>query len=79
MYITREKLEEIKEKHSTLIIVNSDVIGAMRFVQEVLEAEADALKEREPTAATTIDRLNAAAYEIFDLCGDIDREEFGKE
>ena len=76
MYITREKLTELREKYSTLLIVNSDVVDALNFVRELLEAEADAIKEREPYATASIDRLNAAAYEVFDICCDIDNERF---
>ena len=76
MYITREKLAELREKHSSLLIVESDIVAALNFVQELLEAEADAIKERAPYATATIDRLNAAAYEVFDICGDIDNERF---
>ena len=79
MYITKEKFEEIREKYSTLLIVNSDVVDALNFVQELLEAEADAIKEREPDATAGIDRLNKAAYEVFDICGEVDNENFYKE
>ena len=76
MYITKEKFNELREKYSTLLIVDSDVADALNFVQELLEAEADAIKEREPYATASIDRLNAAAYEVFDICGDVDNERF---
>ena len=76
MYITKEEFDALREKYSTLLIVNSDVVDALNFVQELLEAEADALKEREPTATASIDRLNKAAYEVFDICGQVDNEDF---
>lgn len=79
MYITKEKFNELREKYSTLLIVNSDVVDALNFVQELLEAEADAIKEREPDATATIDRINRAAYEVFDICGDVDNERFYNE
>lgn len=77
MYMSKKKFEEIRANHDMLLIVNSDVIDSLRFVQEILEAEADALKEKEPTAVNTIERLNVAAYEVFDLIGQIEYEQFG--
>ena len=77
MYMSKKKFEEIRAKHDMLLIVNSDVIDSLRFVQEIMEAEADALKEKEPTAVNTIERLNVAAYEVFDLIADIEYEKFG--
>lgn len=78
MYITKEKFDEIREKYSTLLIVNSDVVDALNFVQELLEAEADAIQAAEPDATFTIDRINAAAYEVFDICGEVDNERFAE-
>lgn len=76
MYLTKEKFEKLRKKYSNLIIVDSDVVDALNFVQELLEAEADAIKEREPDATAAIDRINRAAYEVFDICGDVDNERF---
>lgn len=76
MYITKGKFEEICKKYSSLLVVEGDVAEALNFVQELLEAEADALKNVEPEATASIDRLNAAAYEVFDIQGDIENEEF---
>lgn len=76
MYITKEKFKELREKYRNLIIVESDAVDALNFAQELLEAEADAIKDREPDAIATINRLNAAAYEVFDICGDVDNERF---
>lgn len=76
MYIKKEKLEELKEKYSSLLIVESDVVDALNFVHELLIAEADAIKESEPDATSSIARLEAAAYEVFDVCGDIENEKF---
>ena len=77
MVISTEKMKEILEKYS--FITDSDVIEALNFTQEILEAEADALKEKEPYATTTINRLNAAAYEVFEIANDIDFENFVNE
>lgn len=62
MYMSKEKFDEIKAKHSTTIVVDADVGEALAFVQDLLEAEADAIKNREPHATASIGRLNEAAY-----------------
>lgn len=46
------------------------------FVQDLLEAEADAIKNRESHATASIGRLNEAAYEVFSISNEIDAEEF---
>ena len=76
MYITREKFEEICKKYHGLLLIERDIEDAFSFVQELLEAEADATKELEPQAFRSIDRLNAAAYEVFNLGNEIENEEF---
>lgn len=58
MYMSKEKFDEIKAKHT--------------FVQDLLEAEADAIKNREPHATASIGRLNEAAYEVFSIAGEFD-------
>ena len=63
MYMSKKKFDEIKAKHSTTIVVDADVGEALAFVQDLLEAEADAIKNREPHATASIGRLNEAAYE----------------
>lgn len=77
MYMTRETFDKIKASHNTLVLVDSDVDEAMAFVQDLLEAEAEAIKAHEPSATTSIKRLNDAAYEVFSMLGDINLEEFG--
>lgn len=78
MYISKEKFQEICQKHSTLLVLDSDATEALSFVQELLEAEADAIKAVEPEATNSIDRLNAAAYEVFSISGDMDNEVFSE-
>lgn len=78
MYITKEKFEEICKKYNTLIIGDGDAVDACNFVHELLEAEADATKEKEPHATASIDRLNKAAYEVFSVGGEVNNEEFGE-
>ncbi len=78
MYITKEKFEEICKKYPTLIFSEGDAEDALNFVEDLLEAEADAIKAVEPEATASINRLNAAAYEVYDLCGDVGNEAFGE-
>ena len=78
MYISKEKFDEIKKRYSTLLILDGDPVDALNFVQDLLEAEADAIKEREPNATASINRLNEAAYEVYAICGDVDDEEFSE-
>ena len=76
MYITKEKFEAIVKNHRSLLVVEGDVSEALEFVQELLEAEADALKKKEPHATVSIQKLNDAAYQVFEVCGEIENEEF---
>lgn len=78
MYLKKEKFEELKEKYKNLLIMRSDVADALNFVQELLEAEAKAIKECEPNATVSINRLSMAAYEVSDVCGDIENESFSE-
>ena len=79
MYITRKRFEEIKHKYSTLLVLDTDAEEALNFAQELLEAEADAIKAREPHARASIDRLNQAAYEIFSICNEVGEGDFLRE
>lgn len=76
MYITKEKFVEICKRYSTLLICDGDAVDALNFVRDLLEAEADAIKEHEPQATASIGRLNEAAYEVFSMSGDVDNEDF---
>lgn len=77
MYITKEKFKEIKGRHNTLLVLEDDADEALTFVRELLEAEADALKVAEPYAVASIKKLEDAAYQVFEMSGDINAEEFG--
>ncbi len=79
MYMARQKFDEIAGKHNTLLVVDSDAAEALEFVQELLEAEADALKEKCAYATKTIDRMESAAHEVFDIRQEIDNGVFGTE
>ena len=78
MYLSKEKLAEIKAKHGTLIILDSDLAEALEFAYDVMIAESDAIKEREPDATSTIDRLERSAYELYELFHDVECENFSE-
>lgn len=77
MYMTKQKFDEIKKRHSTLLILDDDASEALEFVQELLEAEADALKEKCAYATRSIAETESAAHQVFDMRREIDEEEFG--
>jgi hypothetical protein len=62
--MTKEQLKEIMNKHC---IVGCEVEDVIYFVQDLLEFQADELKATEPYATRSIERLEAAAYEVWDL------------
>ena len=72
------KLEEIKSKYPTLVLMDDDIADAFNMVSDILTAEADAIKEKEPYATASLNRLEAAAYEVFSVCGDIENENFSE-
>lgn len=78
MYLSKVKLEEIKRKYPTLILMDGDITDAFNMVSDILTAEADAIKEKEPYATASINRLETAAYEVFSVCGDIENENFSE-
>ena len=78
MYLSKVKLEEIKSKYPTLILMVGDIADAFNMVSDILTAGADAIKEKEPYATASINRLEAAAYEVFSVCGDIENENFSE-
>ena len=50
MYLSKVKLEEIKNKYPTLVLMDDDIADAFNMVSDILTAEADAIKEKEPYA-----------------------------
>ena len=73
------KQREICKKYSSLLVMKGDAVEALNFVHDLLTAEADAIKEKEPTATVTIKRLEDAAYEVFSVSGEVDWQEFREE
>lgn len=67
MTLTKEKLEEIKRRYSSLILTDSDVEDAIDFVYDILTAEADAIKAEYPYATNSIKRLEDAAHEVNEI------------
>ena len=45
MYLSKVKLEEIKSKYPTLVLMDDDIADALNMVSDILTAEADAIKE----------------------------------
>ena len=43
MYLSKVKLEEIKSKYPTLILMDGDIADAFNMVSDILTAEADAI------------------------------------
>lgn len=77
MYMTKQKFDEIKKKYNTLLVLDDDVGEALDFVQELLEAEADALKEKCAYATRSIDEMENAIHQVFDMRREIDNGYFG--
>ena len=62
--MTREQFKEIMKRHC---IVDCEVEDVIYFIQDLLEFQADEIKEKEPYATRAIDRLESAAREVWDL------------
>ena len=62
--MTKAQLKKIMEDN---YIFNSDWMDAIQFVQDLLEFQTDELKENEPYATVTINKLEEAIYEVFSL------------
>ncbi len=77
MYMTKEKFDEIKRKHSALLVLDEDATEALEFVQELLEAEVDALKEKCAYATRSIAETESAIHQVFDMRHEIGGEQFG--
>lgn len=62
--MTREQFKEIMRRHC---IVDCEVEDVIYFIQDLLEFQADELKENEPYATRSINRLEEAAREVYGL------------
>lgn len=70
MSMSKEKFQEIKQRYNSLLM-DDDVSNALDFVHDLLCAEVDAVKVSEPYATNTIKRLEAAAYEVFEIAQEV--------
>lgn len=59
--MTKEKFKEIMNKHC---ILDCDVEDSIYFIQDLLEFQAEELKQNEPYAVNSIRRLEEAAREV---------------
>lgn len=62
--MTKAQLKKVMEDN---YIFGTDWMDAIQFVQDLLEYQADELKENEPYATVTINKLEEAIYEVFSL------------
>ena len=64
----KEKFEAILKEHG---IYGEDVCEILDAVNDMLLFVADKIKQEEPYATVTIDRLEKAAYEVCSLASDL--------
>lgn len=62
--MTKEKFNEIMKENC---ILACEVEDAIYFIRDLLESQADELRENEPYATKTIQRIETAAREVSDL------------
>ena len=62
--MTKAQLKEIMDKYC---IVGCEVEDVIYFIQDLLEFQADETKENYPYATNSIERLESAAYEVWNL------------
>lgn len=79
MVLSKEAFKEIVKEHSTLLVVDEDAVCALNFAADVIEAEIKALQKKCPYATHTIDRLESALHEVYQLSRDADNDEFSEE
>lgn len=77
LLMTRAEFNEICEMHKETIVVPSiDASEALWFALDVLEAEVEAIQEREPYATNSIQRLKMAMDELRFIARDVDNGDF---
>jgi len=79
MVMSKETYQKIVSRYASLLLTEDDAVDALDFAHDILKAEAVALIEKCPYATRTIDRLEEAAHEAFQLAGDVANEEFSEE
>lgn len=76
MLISREDFDAITYRYN---LTDGEAENACDFVHELLCAEADLTEEKYPTATVSMNRLNNAAYQVFEVGSDIASDTFGEE
>lgn len=79
MVLSKEAFKKIVKEHSTLLVLDEDAACALYFAADVIEGEIKALKEKCPYATRTIDSLESALHEVYELARDADNEDFSEE
>ena len=73
--MTKEELEKVRNEHYLYIYSDMDAYEAVSFVADLLEAEANSLREHEPYATRTIERLEQAYREVINLEPGLEEED----
>lgn len=79
MVTSKEAFKKIVKEFNTLLVVDNDPAEALWFAVAVIDAEINAVKDKYPYATRSIDRLEAARHELWDLACDCENEEFSEE
>ena len=79
MVMSKETYQRIVSRYSSLLLTEDDAVDALDFAHDLLNAEADALKEKCPYATRTIDDLEAAAFRLSCACSEVENKEFSEE
>lgn len=72
--MTRTELKKIQEKY---LVFDSELDDVISFVEELLQHQAEEIKEKEPYAWRTVQEIEAAANRVWNLqdyIGDITEE-----
>lgn len=73
MIMSRKQFDELLSRYD---MSDADAENAFDFVHDVLALEEDLTEQNAPEAFNTINRLNNAAYVVFETCGDVSGERF---
>lgn len=79
MVLSKEAYDKIVRRYSSLLLMEDDAVDALDFAHDILNAEADATKEKYPYATRTIDELESAALRLSCMATEIGNEEFSEE
>lgn len=73
MMMSKKQFDELLFRYN---MSDADAESAFDFVHDVLAMEADVTEQKEPEAFNTINRMNNAAYVVFETGGDVAGECF---